>query len=149
LEVERDVARRVAVTTRDGKVVQEHFGHARHFHIVEIEDGGYRYVETREIEPRCKGAFPDETPHDSTRFDPVIELLGDCDAVVTAQIGPGAAQHVIASGLRVFEGRGLVADILEEIVRGRLLDGGDDKPEEAKGVGTPSASTVPDKPEEA
>jgi predicted Fe-Mo cluster-binding NifX family protein len=113
----------VAVTTRDGKVVQEHFGHARHFHIVEIANGGYRYVETREIEPRCKGSAPDETPHDSSRFDPVITLLSDCAAVVTAQIGPGAAQHVIGSGIRVFEGRGMVADILDEIVKEGLLDG--------------------------
>ncbi|MDR2106723.1 MAG: hypothetical protein LBP24_04885 [Coriobacteriales bacterium] len=114
----------VAVTTRDGKVVQEHFGHARHFHIVKIADGGYSYVETREIEPRCKGSAPGETSHDSSRFDPVITLISDCSAVITAQIGPGAAEHVIGSGIRVFEGRGMVADILDEIVKEGLLDGG-------------------------
>jgi predicted Fe-Mo cluster-binding NifX family protein len=112
----------VAVTTRDGKVVQEHFGHARHFHIVELDDKGYRYLETREIEPRCQGSFPDETAHDGSRFDPVIELLRDCDAVVTAQIGPGAANYVIANGLRIFEGRGFVSDILGEIVDNKLLE---------------------------
>ena len=112
----------VAVTTRDGKLVQEHFGQARCFHIVELDDSGYRYLETREIaEPRCKGSFPDETPHDASRFEPVIELLRDCEAVVTAQIGPGAAQHVLASGLRIFEGRGFVDAILNEIVEKKLL----------------------------
>jgi predicted Fe-Mo cluster-binding NifX family protein len=112
---------RVAVTTRDGKVVQEHFGHARQFHIVEITEEGHRYLETREIEPRCAGPAPGETPHDEARFGAVIELLSDCDAVVTAQIGPGAARHVLEGGLRLFEGRGFVTDILDEIVANRLL----------------------------
>jgi predicted Fe-Mo cluster-binding NifX family protein len=114
----------VAVTTRDGKVVQEHFGHARHFHIVEIDGDGYRYVETREIEPRCRKEESGES-HSAVRFTPVIELLSDCDAIVTAQIGPGAAQHVLAGGIRVFEGRGLVSDILDEIIRENLLEKGE------------------------
>ncbi|MDR1082302.1 MAG: hypothetical protein LBL27_00320 [Coriobacteriales bacterium] len=113
---------RLAVTTRDGKVVQEHFGHARHFHIVELTSDGYRYVETREIEPRCEGAGPEETSHGAARFEPVIELLRDCDAIVTAQIGPGAAQYVIGSGIRIFEARGLVSDILNEMAKTRLLE---------------------------
>ncbi|MDR1185647.1 MAG: hypothetical protein LBK67_12760 [Coriobacteriales bacterium] len=116
------MAHRVAITTRDGTVVQEHFGHARHFHVVEIDGDGYRYVETREIEPRCEGGGPGETPHDASRFDPIIELLSDCEAVVTAQIGPGAAQYVVTRGIRIFEGRGLVSDILDEIVNNKLLD---------------------------
>ncbi|MDR1185738.1 MAG: hypothetical protein LBK67_13235 [Coriobacteriales bacterium] len=115
------MAYRVAVTTRDGKVVQEHFGHARHFHIVEIGDEGYRYLETREVEPLCEGVAPHEMSHDAARFGPVIELLHDCDAIVTAQIGPGAARYVIESGIRIFEGRGLVTDILDEIVTNGLL----------------------------
>jgi predicted Fe-Mo cluster-binding NifX family protein len=113
---------RVAVTTRDGKVVQEHFGHARHFHIVEITDEGYCYLETREVEPPCDGAAPHEMPHDATRFGTVIELLRDCDAIVTAQIGPGAARYVIENDIRIFEGRGLVTEILNEIVENKLLE---------------------------
>jgi predicted Fe-Mo cluster-binding NifX family protein len=120
--MEYGVSYRVAVTTRDGKVVQEHFGRARQFHIVEIDGEDYRYLETREVTPPCAGSAPGETPHDEARFGAVIGLLHDCDAVVTAQIGPGAARHVIEGGLRIFEGRGLVTDILDEIVKKRLLD---------------------------
>jgi predicted Fe-Mo cluster-binding NifX family protein len=115
------MAYRVAITTRDGKVIQEHFGHARHFHIVELGDDGYSYLETREIEPRCQGSFPDQTPHDDSRFAPVVELLADCTAVITAQIGPGASDYVIANGLRVFEARGFVDAILKEIMEKDLL----------------------------
>jgi predicted Fe-Mo cluster-binding NifX family protein len=99
--------------------VQEHFGHARHFHIVDLDTDGYAYVETREIEPRCQGGgageAPQEQPHDGSRFAPVVELLDDCEAVVTAQIGEGAAAYVLSHGLRIFEGRGFVNDILEEV----------------------------------
>jgi predicted Fe-Mo cluster-binding NifX family protein len=117
------VTHRIALTTRDGKVVTEHFGHARWFHIVDFDDEGYRYVESREIEPRCTGDAPDQQAHGAAKFAPVIELLEDCDAVVTAQIGPGAADYVIHHGLRVLEARGLVSDILDELISTRILDG--------------------------
>ncbi|MDR1714145.1 MAG: hypothetical protein LBR39_08365 [Coriobacteriales bacterium] len=113
---------RVALTTRDGKVVQEHFGHADAFHIVDLTDDGYSYVESRLIEPRCTGEYPDQQPHDSSRFAPVVELLSDCDAVVTAQIGPGASDYVISHGLRVFEARGFVDEILQEIINSKILE---------------------------
>ena len=113
---------RIAITTRDGKVVQEHFGHARHFHIVDMDDDGYRYLESREVQPFCQGDMLQDGSHSAARFAPVLELLSDCEAVVTAQVGPGAAAHLIAGGLRVFEGRGFVDEILGEIIAGRLLD---------------------------
>ncbi|MDR2197794.1 MAG: hypothetical protein LBO07_07540 [Coriobacteriales bacterium] len=125
------MSHRVAITTRDGKVVQEHFGHARHFHIVDIGEGEPVYVETREIEPRCQGGpageAPQEQPHDASRFAAAVELLSDCEAVVTAQIGEGAAAYVLAHGLRIFEGRGFVDDILGEV--GPLLDKAEPSPE--------------------
>jgi predicted Fe-Mo cluster-binding NifX family protein len=133
------MSHRIAVTTRDGKVVQEHFGHARHFHIVDLDDDGYRYLESRELRPLCPGEpgashscqVEPGASHSVERFGPALELLADCDAVVTAQIGPGAAAHVIAGGLRVFEGRGFVDEILQQIIAGRLLD----EPGEAGGAG--------------
>ncbi|MDR1422039.1 MAG: hypothetical protein LBI64_04145 [Coriobacteriales bacterium] len=119
------MAHRVALTSRDGKVVQEHFGHANAFHIVDLDSAGYRYVESREIEPRCTGEYPDQQPHDDSRFAPALALLADCDAVVTAQIGPGASDYVISHGLRVFEARGFVDDILKELIASSLLDEGE------------------------
>ncbi|MDR3315521.1 MAG: hypothetical protein LBS98_03445 [Coriobacteriales bacterium] len=107
----------VAVTTRDGKVVQEHFGHAQHFHIVRIEGDSYTYVESRESDPSCHGEG-----HDTSSFDTILALLHDCDAVVTAQIGPGASAYVISRGLRVFEARGFVDEILTELASSGLLD---------------------------
>jgi predicted Fe-Mo cluster-binding NifX family protein len=107
----------VALTTKDGKVVQEHFGHADHFHIVRIDGDGYTYLESRAIEPRCTGEG-----HDNTRWEPVIELLSDCEAIVTAQIGPSAAQHMLSHGFRIFEGRGFVDEILTQIVTNNLLE---------------------------
>jgi predicted Fe-Mo cluster-binding NifX family protein len=112
---------KIAITSRDGKVVTEHFGKARYFHIVELDNSGYRYLESRELEPCCKGSVLDSAPHEHHNFDSVIELLADCEAVVTARIGPGAAEQVIQGGLRIFEGRGLIDDILTELIEQQLL----------------------------
>jgi predicted Fe-Mo cluster-binding NifX family protein len=107
----------VAITTTDGKVVTQHFGHADRFHIVRIDEDSYSYVETRAVDPACR-----DMGHDTRSFDAILELLADCEAVVTAQIGPGASEYVIRRGLRVFEGRGFVDEILNAIIEGHLLD---------------------------
>jgi predicted Fe-Mo cluster-binding NifX family protein len=117
------MAHRLAITTRDGKVVQEHFGHARHFHIVDITDDGYRYLESREVDPLCTGEFPQEQTHGAARFAPVAALLSDCQAIVTAQIGPGASDYMIGQGFRIFQGTGFVDQILQQIISEKLLDG--------------------------
>jgi predicted Fe-Mo cluster-binding NifX family protein len=57
----------------------------------------------------------------------VVELLSDCEAIITAQIGPAASDYVIRHGLRVFEGSGTVDDILNELLKQKLLDSVDDE----------------------
>jgi hypothetical protein len=44
--------------------------------------------------------------------------------VITAQIGPGAAAQVLGAGLRIFEARGFVDEILGEIIESGMLDSG-------------------------
>ena len=48
------MAYRIAVASTDGIVVNQHFGHAERFHIVELdaETEKYEYTETRKVEDR-------------------------------------------------------------------------------------------------
>jgi predicted Fe-Mo cluster-binding NifX family protein len=107
----------VALTTTDGKTVTQHFGHCDAFHIVRIDGDSYEYVETREVDSACRAGG-----HSDAAFDAILETLQGVEAVVTAQIGPGAAEYVINHGLRIFEGRGFVDEILAAIINGHLLD---------------------------
>ncbi|MDR3053089.1 MAG: hypothetical protein LBU48_04445 [Coriobacteriales bacterium] len=122
----------VAVATTDGKVVHTHFGHADRFHIVELDDEGYSFIETRLVDPSCRGQG-----HNTSSFDAVLAILHDCEAVVVGQIGPGAASYVINHGLRVFEGRGFVDEILSAIISEHLLD----VQEKQSDIGEPTPAT--------
>jgi len=47
---------KVAVASNDGKVINQHFGHAQEFLIFDLnDDGTFEFVETRENVPTCNG----------------------------------------------------------------------------------------------
>jgi predicted Fe-Mo cluster-binding NifX family protein len=111
------MAHRIAVTTTDRLTVFQHFGRAETFHIVDIEGDAYTFVEVRHTEKACG-----EGGHDETRFDAILTLLSDCEAVVTGKIGPGAAEYLLRRGMRVFEGPGVLAHVLDAIIARRMLE---------------------------
>ncbi|GHU81817.1 hypothetical protein AGMMS50284_2540 [Clostridia bacterium] len=106
----------VAIATTDGKTVHQHFGRAEKFHIVSLTKDGYSYVEERKTEPCCHNF-----EHEDTAFDAVYRELKDCKAIIVGKIGYVAAEFLIARGMRVFETPGLVDDILNEIIKQKLL----------------------------
>ena len=66
------MAYRIAIASTDGIVVNQHFGHAERFHIIEIDDEKktYDYIGTRESERVCQGHYH----HDSSIFMPAGAL---------------------------------------------------------------------------
>jgi predicted Fe-Mo cluster-binding NifX family protein len=49
-------------------------------------------------------------------------MLHDCEAIVVAVIGPGAADYLINRGMRVFNGPGVVEEVLNTIIDKKLLE---------------------------
>lgn len=109
----------VAIASRDGEVLNEHFGHVRHFHIVSIDGGTHRFVELRKLDPIRESEGMRPSHH---KFAQILSLLEGVDAVITAQIGPSAAEFLIDNNIRVFESRGLVEDVLRAILAQDLLE---------------------------
>lgn len=79
------MATRVALASRDGIVVHQHFGKATHFQIYDINNGAADFVEVRENTPSCSADGAES-------HERVLSLLNDCQAVVISRIGPGAMQ---------------------------------------------------------
>jgi nitrogen fixation protein NifX len=98
-----------------GKYVDQHFGAARCFQVYDIGEGGYKYVETREIDDERQGDC-------GGGFERLYEALKDCDMVFACQIGPSAAAFMTAKGKRVFEAVGAVEEIIAQIIEKKLLD---------------------------
>jgi len=102
---------RIAIASTDRLTIYKHFGQADAFEIVEAEaDGAFSFAETRILEPACVAGT-----HSISSFDRALRLLADCEAIVCAKIGPGAAEYLVSRGMRVFEAPGVI-----ERVAGRV-----------------------------
>ncbi len=108
---------RAAVATSDGFTVNEHFGHAKFFRIYELGEETYTFKEVRDAVAVCQQSLG----HDTTRFDKIIELLSDCDAVLVNKIGEGAAAYLIGRGVRVFEVSGSIDAVLNSFIARKLI----------------------------
>jgi len=89
-----DVKILVAVATKGGGRVNEHFGHAKEFQIYELSAGGAKFVGHRRVDLYCQGGFGDEDSLDS-----VIRAINDCTAVFVAKIGGCPKADLQAAGI--------------------------------------------------
>jgi len=108
---------RLAVATSDGFTVNEHFGHAKFFRVYDINQSAYDFIEVRDAVAACQHRLG----HDTTRFDKIIELLSDCDALLVQKIGEGAAAYLIAKNVRVFEVSGSIDAVLEKFIEDKII----------------------------
>jgi predicted Fe-Mo cluster-binding NifX family protein len=106
---------RVAVTSADGVLVNQHFGHAQWFLIYDLEkDGSAALVERREVVPWCnKDRHGDEEEGTAG----IASDIPDCGTVLTAQIGGPARKKLELSGLTVFAEPAEIADALGKLAR--------------------------------
>lgn len=105
---------RVAVTSADGVLINQHFGHARWFYIIDIEsDGSFAVVEKRETVPWCRsGADERDTEAGDSGIAGIIQ---DCIAVLTARIGPPARRKLELAGLSVFDNPAKIEDAVKKL----------------------------------
>jgi nitrogen fixation protein NifB len=77
-----DINLLVAVATKGGGKVNEHFGHAKEFQIYELSTAGAKFVGHRRVDLYCQGGYGDEDA-----LPTVIRAINDCHAVFVAKIG--------------------------------------------------------------
>ncbi|TBW39560.1 dinitrogenase iron-molybdenum cofactor biosynthesis protein [Siculibacillus lacustris] len=100
----------VAVGSRDGRAVTEHFGSAEVFAIWHLGEGAPRLVETRANEAACGHAVDP-----AAAMDRSVELVADCRAVVVTRIGDCALTRLNKLGVLAFESDESVAATLAEL----------------------------------
>ena len=108
---------RIAMASSNGAEVDLHFGHANEFQIYEIDGEVHYFVESRYTRPCCQ-----HQSHSTSRFDKVIELLSDCEAIFVSQIGGGAADYLISKGVRVFEAPYRIDEVIQITLEQGLLE---------------------------
>ncbi len=112
---------KVAVTTTEGKKIDQHFGAADAFHVYELEDGKAVLLEVRRIPEEWIKTYRTElgergcNGENKGYITQVARMLGDCQYVLTAKIGPRLYKALVSKGISCIELVGEVQEILSGI----------------------------------
>jgi nitrogen fixation protein NifX len=103
---------RIAIASKDGESVDQHFGQAKNLLIYEIDDNSVSFIEDREIE-----LLSDEAAHSSGNMHIFAEALKDCSAVFVRRIGAQSAKYLHAHNIRTFEVNFTLNHIFQTLIR--------------------------------
>lgn len=96
--VESDIKVLVAIATKGGGRVNEHFGHVKEFQIYEASRTGAKFVGHRRVDLYCQGGFGEEMS-----LDTIIRAINDCHAVFVAKIGHCPKDTLSEAGIEPIE----------------------------------------------
>ena len=102
---------RIAVASKEGQAVSEHFGHARLFHIYDVDKDHCTFIEKRDVDHYCLGGHSDKNA-----LAGILEAVSDCQSVFVAKIGDGPTDKLNARGIEA------VSDYAWEEIEPSLLD---------------------------
>ena len=105
----------IAVASKDGKEINQHFGHAERFLIFDIENGDAKLVDERKVERYC--SFDPEHPLRGHLIKGIFDALSGCRAVVTAQIGEHPKGELEKLGVESFVISGPIKLTLVELAK--------------------------------
>ncbi len=88
----------VAVATKGGGVINQHFGHAKEFQIYEVDGREAKFIGHRKIDHYCQGGYGEEAT-----LDQIIEAISDCKAVLVSKIGSCPQEKLNARGIETVE----------------------------------------------
>lgn len=105
----------IAVASKDGKQINQHFGHVERFLIFEIEDDKVTLVEERKVERYCR--FDPEHPMRSHTLKDTADALKGCRAVVCSMIGEAPKVELERIGVEPFAIEGKITTTLLDLVK--------------------------------
>jgi nitrogen fixation protein NifB len=98
----------VAVATKGGGLVNQHFGHAKEFMIYEVDASETRFVGHRKVDHYCQSGYGEEAT-----LDNIIQTISDCKAVLASKVGSCPQKELRKAGLEVVE----AYDVIENVAR--------------------------------
>jgi nitrogenase molybdenum-iron protein alpha/beta subunit/MoaA/NifB/PqqE/SkfB family radical SAM enzyme len=90
----------VAVASKSGRLVDQHFGQVTEFYVYEYRDGIASFLEKRSIPKYCNGSEDCDSGED--RISSIIQTISDCKAVIALRIGEAPKEKLRQKGIRVY-----------------------------------------------
>lgn len=106
---------RFAVASKDGKEINQHFGHVERFLIYEVEGDRVTLVDDRPVERYCR--FDPDHPLRSHTLKETADVLAGCRAVVCAMIGEAPKIELERIGVEAFVVEGEITTALKDLAR--------------------------------
>lgn len=107
---------KIAVSSTDGVLINEHFGRAKQFYIYEItENEEVKFIELRENAPTCTGDY------NHGQIEEAAKLLSDVNVVLTFHIGPTATKILQSQGVNVYTLTGPIEKALNTYAKRRKI----------------------------
>lgn len=88
----------IAVASKSGTEVDQHFGHAKRFLIYKYRAGNPQQVKEVVVEKYC--SYDPDHPFRHPQFDAIVKALEGCKAVVTEMIGELPKQELLKVGIK-------------------------------------------------
>jgi nitrogen fixation protein NifB len=98
----------VAVATKGGGIVNQHFGHAKEFMVYEVDANEAKFVGHRKIDHYCQSGYGEEAT-----LDNIIQTISDCKAVLVSKIGNCPKDELSKAGIEAVE----AYDVIEKAAR--------------------------------
>lgn len=102
---------RIAVASKDGRVINQHFGHAERFLTYEANEHGIRFLEERFVEKYCSGV--EGHLYDGNKFEKVYAVIKDCGILLVSRIGATPERELEKRGIKTF----MLCDWIEEGIK--------------------------------
>ena len=103
---------RIAVASKSGTDVDQHFGHAERFLIYEFSGKVPRKLSEVHVGKYC--TYDPDHPFRHNQLDEIIKALNGCKAVVTAQIGKYPQQLLLQAGITPVNAQGPICEALQQ-----------------------------------
>lgn len=105
----------IAVASKDGKQINQHFGHAERFLIYEVDQSEARLVDEKKVERYC--SYDPDHPLRTHLLEAITGVLQGCRAVVCSQIGQGPQREMERLGIDTYVTEGPIRPTLLEIAK--------------------------------
>lgn len=105
----------IAVTSKDGREINQHFGHAERFLIYDVKNGDATLVDEKKVERYC--SFDPERPLRGHVLKGIADALRGCRAVATAQMGEHPRGELENLGIEPFVVNGPIKSTLIELAK--------------------------------
>ncbi|MBE9211753.1 nitrogenase cofactor biosynthesis protein NifB [Plectonema cf. radiosum LEGE 06105] len=102
----------LAVATKGGGLVNQHFGHAKEFQIYEVDGRKVEFIGHRKVDHFCQGGYGEEAT-----LENIIKALSDCQAVLVSKIGDCPKEELHKAGIQTVEAYDVIDKVALEFYK--------------------------------